>query len=138
FRSCLGTKTCAARPLRRVRFHRPPEIPRHRFPVPPATGSSRKLRCRAAYLLHTFGILLRDGWRSLPNPTVDPNSSLGWFRPGCERRAKITNLVINVGRVFDGLRDFSAQETSVTLTHVMELLFYRRLGDSQLRGEFSI
>src|SRR5262249_726801 len=107
-------------------------------PIPRARGNSRKLRCRAACLLHTFRILLRTGSRSSSNLTVDLTSSLEWFGPACKRRAKITNFVINVGGVFDGLQDFNAQKTSVTLSHVVQLLFYRRLGDFQLRGQFGI
>jgi hypothetical protein len=82
--------------------------------------------------------LLRAESRSLQNLTIDLNSSSEWFAPACKRRAKVTNFVINVGGVFDGLRDFGAQKISVTLPHVVQLLLYHSLGDSQLLREFGI
>jgi hypothetical protein len=89
-------------------------------------------------LLRTSRILLPAGSRSLQDLTVDLNSSSEWLGAACKRRAKITNFVINVSGVFDRLRDFSAQETSVTLSHVVQLLFYGGFGDSKLRGEIGI
>ena len=56
-----------------------------------------------------------------------------------ERAADLsTDLVVHVGRVFDGLRDFIAQQTAVTLTHVVQLFFHGGLSDSQFCGESGI
>jgi hypothetical protein len=56
-------------------------------------------------------------------------------REGC---AEMPDLVIYVSRIFDRLRDFIAQEPSITLPQIMQLFFYHRLRQPQALGERSI
>src|SRR5690348_11843 len=60
---------------------------------------------------------------------------------GSSRReggAEMPDLVIHVGRIFDRLRNFIAEEPSITLPQIMQLLFYHRLTQPQALGERSI
>src|SRR5262245_13815118 len=55
-----------------------------------------------------------------------------------QRRAKVPDLVLNVRGIFDGMRDFIAQQRPITLPHYVQLFFYGSLGHSQSRGEFGV
>ena len=44
-----------------------------------------------------------------------------------QRRAQMPNFVFYIARVFDGLRDFLADEPAITTPQIVKLFFYRRL-----------
>lgn len=54
----------------------------------------------------------------------------------CQRRAEMSNFVFYVARIFDGLRDFLADEPAITTPQIVKLLFDCRLcypqGSSQI------
>src|SRR5437667_8103857 len=57
---------------------------------------------------------------------------------GSECRAQVSDLIIDIGRVLDRVSDFLAQEPSITLAQIMQLLFYDRLCNAQCDSEVSI
>src|SRR6266705_6784112 len=44
-----------------------------------------------------------------------------------QRRAQMPNFVFYIARIFDGLRDFLADEPAITTPQIVKLFFYRRL-----------
>jgi hypothetical protein len=54
----------------------------------------------------------------------------------CQRRAQMPNFVFYIARIFDGLRDFLADEPAITTPQIVKLFFNRglcyRQGSSQI------
>src|SRR5213078_1846949 len=52
-----------------------------------------------------------------------------------QRRAQMSNFVFYIARVFDGLRDFLANEPAITPPQIVKLFFYCRLCDRKSRSQ---
>src|SRR5439155_16957293 len=126
--NCQGAIAYPARRLQRGRFHKPLSTSRQQSPVPRARDNLRRPRFRAAWLRRTSRIL--PGSPSRANQRARPNSSelLGSGGEGC---TEMPDLVFHVGRVGERVRDFIAQQRSVTLPHIVQLFFYRALANPQ-------
>src|SRR5947208_7257312 len=60
--------------------------------------------------------------------SISVHSWLGCcLSPRCQRRAQMPNFVFYIARIFDGLRDFLADEPAITPPQIVKLFFSCRL-----------
>ena len=64
--------------------------------------------------------------------------SLGCLSARGQRRAQMPNFVFYVARIFDGLRDFLADEPAITTPQIVKLFFNCRLCYRQGRSQILI
>src|SRR6266480_7277432 len=69
---------------------------------------------------------------------VSVRSSLRCLSARCQCRAQMPNFVFYIARIFDGLRDFFADEPAITTSQIVKLLFNRRLCYRQGRSQILI
>src|SRR6266513_293274 len=55
--------------------------------------------------------------------------------PRSQRRAQMPNFVFYIARIFDGLRDFLADEQAITTPQIVKLVLYCRLCYSKSRSQ---